>query len=663
MTDQPSQETKDYKSTVFLPVTDFPMKAGLAQKEPAILARWEEMDLYGKLRERRKGRERFILHDGPPYANGDIHMGHAMNKVLKDIIVRSQSLLGKDAPYVPGWDCHGLPIEWKIEEEYRKKKQNKDEVPAQEFRAQCRAYADKWVGVQKEQFKRLGVMGDWADPYLTMKFDAEATIVSELLKFAESGQLYRGAKPVMWSPVEKTALAEAEVEYEDIVSTQIDVAFEIIDAPNAPELVGAHAVIWTTTPWTIPVNQALAYGPEVEYVLLEGEGRKFVIAEALISAFKERSGLVHAQPHEHFKGSQLAGATARHPIYNLLRHPGESRGPASSGSEGSETPDQVRGDEWERQLAFFAKPRPFLAGDFVTTEAGTGLVHLAPDHGEDDFALCKANGINPVFAVENDGKYREDWAWLGGQGSVINPKFVSKDGPICTDLREAGGLLAASDDFKHSYPHSWRSKAKIIFRCTPQWFIPMDRAIGDGIIPRCAEEESILAAQGNGATLRGTALDAIENTRWVPERSINRIRSMVEGRPDWVISRQRAWGVPIALYVHRKTGDYLVDKAVNARIITAFKGAGADAWFGADHQALLGPDYDLNDYEVVNDILDVWFDSGSTTLPRLFDILRPCPSSAKPWVRTASYGARPRVPQLSNSEDWNQPRCWSEPSR
>ncbi|WP_340265051.1 isoleucine--tRNA ligase [Sphingobium mellinum] len=575
MTDQP-----DYKSTVFLPVTDFPMKAGLAQKEPAILARWEGMDLYGRLRERRKGRTRFILHDGPPYANGDIHMGHAMNKVLKDIIVRSQSLLGKDAPYVPGWDCHGLPIEWKIEEDYRKKKLNKDEVPAAEFRAECRAYADKWVGVQKDQFKRLGIMGDWDDPYLTMKFDAEATIVSELLKFAESGQLYRGAKPVMWSPVEKTALAEAEVEYEDIVSTQIDVAFEIVEAPNAPELVGAYAVIWTTTPWTIPVNQALAYGPEVEYVLLEGDGRKFIVAEALIGPFKERSGLIHVQPHKHFKGSQLAGAVARHPIHHLG--------------------------------GFFARPRPFLAGDFVTTDAGTGLVHMAPDHGEDDFALCKANGINPVFAVENDGKYREDWLWLGGQGSVINPKFVSKDGPICTDLREAGGLLAASDDFKHSYPHSWRSKAKIIFRCTPQWFIPMDRPIGDGIIPRCAEEEAILAAQRNGATLRGMALDAIENTRWVPERSINRIRSMVEGRPDWVISRQRAWGVPIALYVHRKTGEYLVDKAVNARIIEAFKGAGADAWFGADHQALLGPDYDLNDYEVVNDILDVWFDSGST---------------------------------------------------
>ncbi|WP_097091370.1 isoleucine--tRNA ligase [Novosphingobium sp. Chol11] len=581
MTDQP-----DYKSTVFLPVTDFPMKAGLAQKEPAILARWEEMDLYGKLRERRKGRERFILHDGPPYANGDIHMGHAMNKVLKDIIVRSQSLLGKDAPYVPGWDCHGLPIEWKIEEEYRKKKQNKDEVPAQEFRAQCRAYADKWVGVQKEQFKRLGVMGDWDDPYLTMKFDAEATIVSELLKFAESGQLYRGAKPVMWSPVEKTALAEAEVEYEDIVSTQIDVAFEIVEAPNAPELVGAHAVIWTTTPWTIPVNQALAYGPEVDYVVFEevGRGRRYLIAGQLEDAFFQRV----AAGHDNFalkavwkgKGTDLAGAVARHPMHSLG--------------------------------GFFAKPRPFLAGDFVTTDAGTGLVHMAPDHGEDDFALCKANGINPVFAVENDGKYREDWAWLGGQGSVINPKFVSKDGPICTDLREAGGLLAASDDFKHSYPHSWRSKAKIIFRCTPQWFIPMDRAINDGIMPRCAEEEAILARQGNGATLRGTALDAIEKTRWVPERSINRIRSMVEGRPDWVISRQRAWGVPIALYVHRKTGEYLVDKAVNQRIVEAFKAGGADAWFGADHQALLGPDYDLNDYEVVNDILDVWFDSGST---------------------------------------------------
>ena len=365
MTDQPSQKTEDYKSTVFLPATDFPMKAGLAAKEPEIAAQWEAMDLYGRLRAQRAGRERFILHDGPPYANGDIHMGHAMNKVLKDIIVRSQSLLGKDAPYVPGWDCHGLPIEWKIEEDYRKKKLNKDEVPAQEFRAQCRAYADKWVGVQRDQFKRLGIMGDWEDPYLTMKFDAEATIVGELLKFAESGQLYRGAKPVMWSPVEKTALAEAEVEYEDVTSTQIDVAFEIVEAPNAPELIGAHAVIWTTTPWTIPVNQALAYGPEVEYVVAvvrgkpvahyEGDpgrksvwdaGQRVIVAKSLLSQFASRTDRRVEDTGRTFLGSQLAGAKARHPIYNLLRHPGESRDPASSSdvAEGSGTPDQVRGD-------------------------------------------------------------------------------------------------------------------------------------------------------------------------------------------------------------------------------------------------------------------------------------------------------------------------------
>ncbi|WP_088181827.1 isoleucine--tRNA ligase [Sphingobium sp. Z007] len=604
MTDQP-----DYKSTVFLPVTDFPMKAGLAQKEPAIAAKWEAMDLYGKLRERRAGRERFILHDGPPYANGDIHMGHAMNKVLKDIIVRSQSLLGKDAPYVPGWDCHGLPIEWKIEEEYRKKKLNKDEVPAQEFRAQCRAYADKWVGVQKEQFKRLGVMGDWADPYLTMKFDAEATIVGELLKFAESGQLYRGAKPVMWSPVEKTALAEAEVEYEDVTSTQIDVAFEIVEAPNAPELVGAHAVIWTTTPWTIPVNQAIAFGEGIEYALCSATalvtisdddwsgvknhpateqfaGKLFLVATDLMEAVERRLSAVWATQGANitlnckatFKGTDLAGAVARHPMH------------AFGG--------------------FFAKPRPLLPADHVTTDAGTGLVHMAPDHGEEDFIACKKLGIDPVFAVNDAGFYRDDWEWLPGQGSVINTKFNGADGPICTDLRAAGALLSASD-FRHSYPHSWRSKARIIYRCTPQWFIPMDKSqegafadVDGGVMPT--------PVVSNGATLREIAVDAIAQTRWVPERSTNRIRSMVEGRPDWVISRQRAWGVPIALYVHRKSGQYLVDAAVNARIIDAFKGAGADAWFGADHQALLGPDYDLADYEVVNDILDVWFDSGST---------------------------------------------------
>ncbi|MES2057368.1 MAG: isoleucine--tRNA ligase [Pseudomonadota bacterium] len=589
----------DYRDTVFLPVTDFPMKAGLAAKEPAILARWGKIGVYDRLREQRAGAERFILHDGPPYANGDIHMGHAMNKVLKDIIVRSQSLLGKDAPYVPGWDCHGLPIEWKVEEAYRAKKLDKDQVPVAQFRAECRAYAEKWVAVQREQFERLGVMGDWEDPYLTMKFDAEAAIVGELLKFAESGQLYRGAKPVMWSPVEKTALAEAEVEYEDVVSTQIDVAFEIVEAPGAPELVGAHAVIWTTTPWTIPVNQALSYGPEIEYVLVPTSKGNFLVAEQLVNAFIGRyergdSNQVESVdyglgggPVKKWLGSQLAGAVARHPMHALG--------------------------------GFFAKPRPFLPGDFVTTEAGTGLVHMAPDHGEDDFLLCKAHGIDPVFAVDGAGMYRSDWLWLGGQGSVINKKFVASDGPICTDLRSAGALLAASDDFAHSYPHSWRSKAKVIFRATPQWFIPMDQPQQTDAAPTPIEigAEAGFApvlghAKGNGPTLRNIALDAIERTRWVPARSQNRIRAMVEQRPDWVISRQRAWGVPIALYVDRKTGQYLNDLAVNARIVEAFKTGGADAWFDADHQALLGEKYVAADYEVITDILDVWFDSGST---------------------------------------------------
>ena len=560
MTDAETPAARDYRDTVFLPKTDFPMKAGLPQKEPGILARWQAMDLYRQLRDKRAGREKFILHDGPPYANGDMHIGHALNHILKDMVVRTQNLLGKDAPYVPGWDCHGLPIEWKVEEEYRKKKRNKDEVPVEEFRAECRAYARHWVDRQREQLKRLGINGDWDNPYLTMDFDAEATIVRELLKFAESGQLYRGAKPVMWSPVEKTALAEAEVEYEDIVSTQIDVAFEIIEAPNCPELVGAYAVIWTTTPWTIPVNQALAYGPEVDYVLVSANGRTFLVAAELSSAFAARAGL-DISIVKTIKGAALTGTVARHPMH-------------------------AKGD-------FFARPRPLLAGDFVTTESGTGLVHMAPDHGEDDFDLCKANGIDPVFAVEGDGRYRADWAWLGGEGSVINPKFNAPDGPICTALAETGALLAASADYKHSYPHSWRSKAKVIFRCTPQWFVPM---------------RDDLAADG----LRGKALKAIADTRFVPEKGRNRIGSMVEGRPDWVLSRQRAWGVPITLFVDRKTGQYLNDPEVNARIVAGIREKGVDAWSDARAQDYLGSAYRLDDYERVTDILDVWFDSGST---------------------------------------------------
>ncbi|MEH6757158.1 MAG: isoleucine--tRNA ligase [Parasphingorhabdus sp.] len=608
-----TDKTPDYKDTVFLPKTDFPMKAGLANKEPGILERWQNIRLYEKLRKSRAGQEKFIFHDGPPYANGNIHIGHSLNKTLKDLVVRSQNLLGKDAPFVPGWDCHGLPIEWKIEEQYRKKKLNKDEVPASEFRAECRTYADNWVNVQREEFKRLGVLAQWDKPYLTMDYDAEAAIVTELLKFAEAGQLYRGAKPVMWSPVEKTALAEAEVEYEDIVSTQIDVAFEIVEAPNAPELVGAHAVIWTTTPWTIPVNQALAYGADVEYDVVELQGGHFardivpsmnmpedkasptwkvlknktlLIASKLRGQFFDRLDLAVSKELGRevslatqikkvyaLKGSELAGATAKHPMADKF-------------------PDSE----------FYTKPRPFLDGSsFVTTDAGTGLVHMAPDHGEDDFDLCKKNGINPVFAVDADGVYRDDWAWLprGDEraGGVINKKFVSSAGPICEDLREAGALLSANDDFQHSYPHSWRSKAKIIYRCTPQWFVPMD---------------TDMAAAG-GKTLRETALHEIrDEVRFVPERGRRRLESMVEGRPDWVLSRQRAWGVPIALYVDRKSGEYLNDPAVNARIIAAFKTGGADAWFNADHQDFLGSDHVLDDYEVITDILDVWFDSGCT---------------------------------------------------
>lgn len=585
---------RDYRDTVFLPKTDFPMKAGLPQKEPAIAARWAEEKLYEQLREARRGRKKFIFHDGPPYANGDMHIGHALNHTLKDMVCRTHNALGLDAPYVPGWDCHGLPIEWKVEEQYRKKKLDKNAVPPKEFRAECRAYAAHWVGVQREQLKRLGILADWDNPYLTMDFQAEATIVAELMKFAEAGNLYRGSKPVMWSPVEETALAEAEVEYEDITSTQIDVAFEITESP-IPELVGAHAVVWTTTPWTIPVNQAIAYGPEVDYAIVEegGSTKNYLVAAPLVESFIAR--YLAADPPEHIeffgkvvKGSDLAGTVARHPMHHLG--------------------------------GFYATPRPFLPGEFVTTDSGTGLVHMSPDHGEDDFELCKAYGLEPAFAVMNDGRYRDDWPWLGGgderRRSVINPGFNAPDGPICSDLREVGALLAASADYRHSYPHSWRSKAKVIYRCTPQWFVPMDKPLNTGDFP-VAPGHPLGGAVApfvahDQSTLRERALKAIADTRFVPEKGRNRLGSMVEGRPDWVLSRQRAWGVPITLFVRKGTGDYLQDPAVNARVIAAVREEGVDAWDESRKAEFLGGNYNPDDFEMVSDILDVWFDSGST---------------------------------------------------
>jgi isoleucyl-tRNA synthetase len=578
-----AKEAKDYRDTVFLPKTDFPMKAGLPQKEPGIAARWEQIGLYDALRAARRGREKFILHDGPPYANGDIHVGHALNHILKDMVCRTQNLLGRDAPYVPGWDCHGLPIEWKVEEQYRKDKKAKpvltgagrDEAAVKAFRNECRAYAQRWVDTQRGQLKRLGIMGDWDHPYLTMQKESEAVIVAELLKLAEAGNVYRGSKPVMWSPVEQTALAEAEVEYEWLTTTtQIDVAFEIVDSP-CEAVRNARAVIWTTTPWTIPVNQALAFGPDVEYAVCRFGDRMgdhdrpvpegaVLIAASLVEQFAGRVGF-RVIPMQVIKGADLAGTLARHPMHHLG--------------------------------GFYAAPRPLLPGDFVTTDSGTGLVHMAPDHGEDDFDLCKANGINPVFAVMDDGRYRDDWQWLGATDerrmSVINPKFNAPDGPICSDLREAGALLAASADYAHSYPHSWRSKAKVIFRCTPQWFVPMDRDLGDR------------------ATLRGTALAEIARVQFIPDKGRNRIGAMVEGRPDWVLSRQRAWGVPITLFV-RPDGSYLQDPAVNARIVAAVNAEGMDAWNSANTAAFLGPDHNPADYAMVTDILDVWFDSGCT---------------------------------------------------
>ncbi|MGH1479622.1 MAG: isoleucine--tRNA ligase [Geminicoccales bacterium] len=551
--------TKDYRSTVFLPKTSFSMKANLPTREPETLARWAKLDLYKRQRAAAKGKEKFILHDGPPYANGHLHMGTALNKILKDVINRNQQMLGKDANYVPGWDCHGLPIEWQIEQKYRKAGKDKDAVPVAEFRKECREFAEHWLDVQREEFKRLGCLGDWDNPYTTMKHGTEAGIFRELAKFVMSGQLYRGRKSVMWSVVEKTALAEAEVEYHDHTSTTIMVRFPLV-ATSDVALKGSSVLIWTTTPWTMPANRAVAYGEDVDYQVIEVTGvtegshavvgEKLVLAAALLESVSSEAGITGHNVLADIKGSALAEATAKHPFHGL------------------------GGYEFEV---------PLLPADFVTTEQGTGMVHIAPSHGADDFELGLKHGLDVPDTVAEDGLYTRHVPLF--EGTHV---FKAAE-PVLEALTKNNALLVAGK-LVHSYPHSWRSKAPLIFRAAPQWFIPME---GDG-------------------ELRKKALRAISDTRWVPAVGENRIRAMIENRPDWCVSRQRAWGVPIAVFVHKETGELLQDEEVNARIASAFEQDGADAWFTNDPGQFLGPERNPVDYEQVTDILDVWFDSGCT---------------------------------------------------
>ncbi|PGH54356.1 isoleucine--tRNA ligase [Azospirillum palustre] len=556
--------TRDYKSTVFLPRTDFPMRGGLPTKEPELLKRWAEMDLFGKLRAGAKGRKKFVLHDGPPYANGNIHIGHAVNKILKDVIVRFRQMQGFDADYVPGWDCHGLPIEWKIEEKYRKAGKNKDDVPLIQFRAECRQFAEEWVGIQAAEFRRLGVEGDWKQPYATMTFPAEAQIVREIHKFAVNGGLYKGFKPVMWSVVEKTALADAEVEYHDHTSTTVFARFPVWGS-SAPEVDEASIVIWTTTPWTLPGNRAIAYGDEIEYAtfkvtaVAEGSkavvGERLVLATALAESVLKETGITEWKQLHRFPGSRLAGTYCRHPL---------------------------NGKGYDFKV-------PLLAGDFVTTDAGSGFVHIAPGHGEDDFRLGQANNIEVPQTVGEDGRYYAHVPLFAGLAVYTDQGKTGPANKAVLEAFEEAGSLLASNRIKHSYPHSWRSKAPLIFRTTPQWFISMETN-----------------------DLRKVALQAISDTRWVPSQGENRIRSMIESRPDWCISRQRAWGVPIALFVRKSTGEILRDEAVFARIADIFQQEGADAWFARDPQDFLGNSYAAEDFEQVKDIVDVWFESGSS---------------------------------------------------
>ena len=556
--------TVDYKATIFLPKTDFPMRGNLAQREPETLQRWDGMGLFGKLRELSEGREKFILHDGPPYANGHLHMGHALNKILKDVINRSQQMLGKDANYVPGWDCHGLPIEWKVEEEYRAKGENKDNVPVTEFRQVCRAFAEKWIGIQIPEFKRLGVEGDWENPYTTMAFAAEAQIVREIGKFLMNGGLYRGAKPVLWSVAEKTALADAEVEYHDHTSTTIWVRFPVV-TPSRPELDGAAVMIWTTTPWTIPGNRAVAYGTDEPYLVLKvtevaensmaSVGETLVVAAPLAGQVQADTGITAFETVAELKGADLAGTIAAHPF---------------------------RGQGYDFDV-------PLLPADFVTMDQGTGFVHVAPGHGSDDYELGQKNGLEMPLTVDGDGAFMPHVPLFDGKIVYTEQGKPGDANPAVVAALKEGGKLVAQGKLRHSYPHSWRSKAPLIFRNTPQWFISME-----------ANE------------LRAKALKAIDDTRFVPKGGRDRLFAMIEQRPDWCVSRQRLWGVPLPIFVEKKTGEPLRDQAVLDRVAAAFEEEGGDAWFSSDPQRFLGNDYNADDFDQVKDVVEVWFDSGST---------------------------------------------------
>jgi len=571
----------DYGTTIHLPKTDFPRRAGLAQKEPEIKKRWDKMDLYNRQRAESKGREKFILHFGPPFANGHIHLGHLLSKTLKDLVSRSQQMLGRDSLLVPGWDCHGLPIEWKIEEKYRAEGKKKNEADPVAFRAECRAFAQGWVDVQNSEFQRIGVMGDWKNYYSTMHNSSEATIAREIHKFLLNGGLYRGSKPVMWSIPEQTALAEAEVEYKDVTSDTAWVKFPVKKKGAAfpAAFDGASVVIWTTTPWTLPGNRAIAYGEELDYRMITVNavlddafvkvGDKFLICAQTLADFQKNAKITALTESDAVKGKVFEGTLCHHPLHG-------------------------KGYEFDV---------PMLAGDFVTTDAGTGFVHIAPGHGEDDYRLGLKHNVEVPHTVKGDGTYFENVPLFAGT-PVYTPD--GKKGPankfVLNAIQEAGNLVAKAQ-IQHSYPHSWRSKAPVIFRNTPQWFISMEKN-----------------------DLRKKALAEIKKTRWVPARGENRIAAMVESRGDWCVSRQRAWGVPLAIFVEKKTGEPLKDEKVLNRIFEIFNKEGSDAWYARPASDFLGPEYKAEDYEQITDIIDVWFESGSTqgfVLENRPDLYRP----------------------------------------